>query len=134
MRASRVRCFLLSVGLGHYVAQVSSNAAGTKITNTGTNMYGGPVDIGARPLRPSASEGPRRRLPRAQVFSAAGADITVSDPGKASVHVRDPRPLRPPARKRRNETQAMGGSGLTFTCYGEDVTAPNSMTTVCDGS
>ena len=28
----------------------------------------------------------------------------------------------------------MGGSGLTFTCYGEDVTAPNSMTTVCDGS
>jgi len=58
----------------------------------------------------------------------------VSDPGKAEIYVRDPRPLRPPARKRRNETQAMGGSGLTFTCYGEDVTAPNLMTTVCDGS
>ena len=31
-----------------------------------------------------------------------GGDITVSDPGKATIYVRDPRPLRPPAPTRRN--------------------------------
>ena len=93
---------LCSEGLDHYyVAQVESQADGTKITNTGTNSADGPVDILARPPRPPASEGSRRRLPRAQVFSAT-ADITVEAPGKALITVRDPRPLRPPARKRRN--------------------------------
>ena len=33
--------------------------------------------------------------PRAQVQTASGADITVSEPGKAVVSVRNPRPLRP---------------------------------------
>jgi len=48
----------------------------------------------------------------------------VSDPGFAVVQVRDPRLLRPPARKRRNETQAFLGFGFPFTfkCYGADVT------------
>ena len=98
MRASRVRCFLLSVGLDHYVAQVSSNAAGTKITNTGTNSGGGLVDIRARSLRPSVFEGLDASL--AQVESAT-TEITVSDPGKARIYVRDP--------------------PVTVKCYGADV-------------
>ena len=49
--------FFALCGLVHYVAQVTSSAAGTKITNTGTNSVDGPVTIVARALRPSASEG-----------------------------------------------------------------------------
>ena len=57
------------------------------------------------------------------VFSETpDADITVSDGGKATITVRDPRPSRPPARKRRNETQAFRGFPFTFKCYGADVT------------
>ncbi len=59
-RASRVRCFLLAAGLNHYVAQVFGD--GTKITNPGTSLADGRVIIDARILRPSASEGSRRRL------------------------------------------------------------------------
>ena len=55
----------------------------------------------------------------------------MSDPGKAEIYVRDPRPLRPPARKRRNETQAL--EDITFKCYGEDVTVPANGEVVCDG-
>ena len=56
----------------------------------------------------------------------------MSDPGKAVIGVRDPRPSRPPARKRRNETQALGGVGnITFKCYGEDVTVPDGESAVC---
>ena len=58
----------------------------------------------------------------------------MSNPGKAEIAVRDPRPLRPPARKQRNETQAMGGSDITFKCYGADVTATYSTPAVCNGS
>ena len=57
---------------------------------------------------------------RAQVFSDT-SEITVSTPGKAEISVRDPRPSRPPAPKRRNKTQAIGVS-VTFKCYGADVT------------
>ena len=99
MRASRVRCFLLSVGLDHYVAQVADAAAGTKITNTGTKSDGGPIDIRARPLRPSALEGLDASL--AQVESAT-TEITVSDPGKARIFVKNP--------------------PVTVNCYGADVT------------
>ena len=98
MRASRVRCFLLSVGLDHYVAQVADAAAGTKITNTGTKSDGGPIDIRARPLRPSALEGLDASL--AQVESAT-TEITVSDPGKARIFVKNP--------------------PVTVNCYGADV-------------
>ena len=98
MRASRVHCFLLSVGLDHYVAQVADAAAGTKITNTGTKSDGGPIDIRARPLRPSALEGLDASL--AQVESAT-TEITVSDPGKARIFVKNP--------------------PVTVNCYGADV-------------
>ena len=94
------------------------------------NLADGPVDIGARPLRPSASEG-NRRLPRAQVYSTT-TDITVSGPGKALIQVRDPRPSRPPARKRRNETQAFVVD-VTFKCYGADVMVGSGSNAVCDG-
>ena len=57
-------------------------------------------------------------------------ELTVSDPGKARIFVRDPRPLRPPARKRRNETQAPLGD-VTFECYCTDVTVPTGMNVVC---
>ena len=57
---------LRSEGLNHYVAQVLTEADGTKITNTGTNSDGGPVVITARMPCPSASEVlddlPRRTL------------------------------------------------------------------------
>ena len=53
----------------------------------------------------------------------------MSDPGKAEIYVRDPRPLRPPARKRRNETQAL--EDTTFKCYGEDVTVLDGESEVC---
>ena len=56
----------------------------------------------------------------------------MSDPGKAVIGVRDPRPSRPPARKRRNDTQALGGVGdITFKCYGEDVTVLDGESAVC---
>ena len=56
----------------------------------------------------------------------------MSDPGKAVIGVRDPRPSRPPARKRRNETQALGGVGdITFKCYGEDVTVLDGESAIC---
>ena len=59
----------------------------------------------------------------------------MSDPGKAKVRVRDPRLLRPPARKRRNyETQAFGGADITFKCYGADVTVLPGTFALCDGS
>ena len=127
------------MGLDHfYVAQVDSLADGTKIMNTGTTFRGDPVGIFARPLRPLCLRR-SRRLPRAQVNSAT-TEITVSDPGKAVVFVRDPRPSRPPARKRRNETQAIGVS-VTFKCYGADATATGSgnpgvpgTPALCDGS
>ena len=98
MVLSRVRCFLLSVGLDHYVAQVADVAAGTKITNTGTNSGGGLVDIRARSLRPSVFEGLDASL--AQVESAT-TEITVSDPGKARIFVKNP--------------------PVTVNCYGADV-------------
>ncbi|CAH0365327.1 unnamed protein product [Pelagomonas calceolata] len=85
---------------------------GTKITNTGTMSDGNPVQIAARPLRPSASEGPRRRLPRAQVFSPSGAEITVSEPGKAQIF-------------------ANGGTDIIFKCYGADATATPSTPALC---
>ena len=44
--------------------------------------------------------------------------------------VRDPRPLRPRARKRRIETQAFAGS-ITFKCYGADVMVFALGTTTC---
>jgi len=37
------------------------------------------------------------------IFGFTSPDITVSSPGKMLIGVRDPRPLRPPARKRRNQ-------------------------------
>ena len=108
------------------------------ITHTGTNFGGGPVDIIARPLRPSASEGPRRRRARAQVFSTP-TEITVSTPGEAKIFVRDPRPLRPPARESEGtRTQALPKNGVTvpvtFECYGVEVTTggtPSSF--LCNG-
>ena len=109
---------------------MDSQADGTKITNTGTNSGGGLVDIRARSLRPSVFEGLDASL--AQVESAT-TEITVSDPGKAGVQVRDPRLLRPPARKRRNETQAPGFP-FTFKCYGADVTTTPGPFLICDGS
>ena len=58
----------------------------------------------------------------------------MSFPGKAVVDVRDPRPSRPPARKRRNyETQAFGGADITFKCYGADVTVLAGEVALCDG-
>jgi hypothetical protein len=77
---------------------------------------------------------PESRLPRAQV-EAAGADITVSSPGRAVVRVRDPRPLRPPARfqAKKFETQAEGGYEITFKCYGADVTVPSGEEAACGG-
>ena len=131
MRASRVRCFLLSEGLNHYVAQVRSSADGTKITNTGTKSDGGPVVISARPPRPSGHFRRPRRLPRAQVQSAT-TELTVSNPGKAQIFVRDPRPLRPPARKRRIETQATR-SQFTFECYDTPVTVDTVNVAFCNG-
>ena len=107
MRASRVRCFLLSEGLNHYVAQVRSSADGTKITNTGTTSDGDPVVISARPPRPSGHFRRPRRLPRAQVQSAT-TEITVSNPGKAQIFVRDPRPISPI----RTETKELRNTGL----------------------
>ena len=92
---------------------------------------GNPVQIAARPLRPSASEGPRRRLPRAQVFSPSGAEITVSEPGKAQIFVRDPRPLSPPRESEEFETQANGGTDIIFKCYGADATATPSTPALC---
>ena len=69
-----------------------------------------------------------------QLSLAATAEITVSDPGKAVVEVRDPRPLRPPARKRRNKTQVPGAiEWITFKCYGEDVTVDEKEAVVCNG-
>ena len=136
MRASRVRCFLLSEGLNHYVAQVRSSADGTKITNTGTTSDGDPVVISARPPRPSGHFRRPRRLPRAQVQSASGADITVSDGGKAEIYVRDPRLLLRPHENEGTRTQALGGFPVTFDCYGADVTATPAVPStpaVCDG-
>ena len=89
---------LLSEDLNH-VAQVAGGAGGTKITNTGTNSGGGLVDIRARSLRPSVFEGLDASL--AQVESAT-TEITVSDPGKARIYVRDP--------------------PVTVKCYGADAT------------
>ena len=104
-RASASVAFCSLRAFNHHVAsQVFGSAVGTKITNTGIQIDGGQdpgVDILARPPRPFASEGSRRRLPHAQVQSAT-TEITVSEPGKAVILVRDPRPSRPPARKRRN--------------------------------
>ena len=91
---------------------------------------GGPVPIQARPLRPSGRLRRSRRLPRAQVSSAT-TQLTVSDPGFAVVQVRDPRLLRPPARKRRNyETQALGFP-FTFKCSDTDVMVPKDGSAVC---
>ena len=53
----------------------------------------------------------------------------MSPPGKAQIFVRDPRPLRPPARERRIETQAL--EDITFKCYGEDVTVLDGESAVC---
>jgi len=39
------------------------------------------------------------------IFGFTSPDITVSSPGKMLIGVRDPRPLRPPARKRRKESK-----------------------------
>ena len=48
---------------------------------------------------------------------------------------RDPPPLKKSmcyARKRRNETQALGGvEDITFKCYGEDVTVLDGESAVC---
>ena len=123
---------MISACLNHYyVAQVYSPADGTKITNTGTNLAGGSVNILAHPLRPSASEGPRRRLPRAQVFGGSGTEITVSTPGKADIYVRDPRPLRPPARNEGTRTQDYVGSGVTFECYDTPMMVPPFGSAFC---
>ena len=54
----------------------------------------------------------------------------MSDPGFAVVQVRDPRQLRPPARKRRNETQALGFP-FTFKCYDADVTTSGDNFVLC---
>ena len=116
----------------HVASQVQSGSDGTKITNTGAGPFLRPAAIQARPLRPSGHLRRPRRLPRAQVFSPT-TEITVSDPGKAGVQVRDPRLLRPPARKRRNETQAPGFP-FTFKCYGADVTTTPGPFLICDGS
>jgi len=53
----------------------------------------------------------------------------VDAPGKARIVVRDPRPLRPPAQKRRNETQVFGVEGITLKCYGEDFTVDGGIYT-----
>ena len=58
----------------------------------------------------------------------------MSAPGYARIAVRDPRPLRPSARKRRNETQANGGTDITFDCYGADVMVPAGGDAICGGS
>ena len=50
-----------------YVAQVEDGAAGTTITNTGTQTDGEPIDIFARLLRPSASEGLDASLARRSI-------------------------------------------------------------------
>ena len=75
-----------------------------------------------------------QRLPREQVYATAGADITVSDPGKATIFVRYPRLLRPPARNEGTRTQDFDGIGVSFKCYGADVTVPSGSNAVCDGS
>ena len=80
---------------------------------------------------PPPNLGPRRRLPRAQVESTTGTEITVSMPGKAQIFVRDPRPLRPPARKPKNETQDQEGVPFTFQCYGAPVTVPTLGEAAC---
>ena len=100
-RAFRVRCFLLSLR-AFTTSHLQADGEDTKITITGTQYDGDPVDINARPPRPSASEGSRRRLPRAQVYQAT--DITVSDGGKANI-------------------KCWGGFPVTFKCYGADATA-----------
>ena len=101
------------------------------IAYTGAGPFLRPAAIQARPLRPSGHLRRPRRLPRAQVFSPT-TEITVSDPGMAGVQVRDPRLLRPPARKRRNETQARDFP-FTFKCYGADATATPATPVLCDG-
>ena len=62
----------------------------------------------------------------------ATTELTVSYPGKAEIFVRDLRLLRPPARKRRIETQAFNGD-VTFKCYGADVTVLDGETAECLG-
>ena len=67
----------------------------------------------------------------------ATTELTVSYPGKAEIFVRDLRLLRPPARKRRNETQAPYNKSqtgpFTFKCYGADVTTSGDTNVICDG-
>ena len=49
---------------------------------------------------------------------------------KADIRVRDPRPSRPPARKRKNyQTQASGGFPVTFKCY--DTPVPETFRAAC---
>ena len=47
----------LKKSLGFVSAKSWKPSLGAKIMNIGTNSYGGPVEIAARPLRPFASEG-----------------------------------------------------------------------------
>ena len=54
--------------------------------------------------------------------------------GKAKIFVRDPRPLRPPARNEDTRTQDFDGIGVSFKCYGVDVMVPSGSNAVCDGS
>ena len=58
----------------------------------------------------------------------------MSFPGKAQIFVRDPRPLRPPARNEGTRTQDFDGIGVSFKCYGVDVMVPSGSNAVCDGS
>ena len=71
----------------HVASQVHDTADRTKILNTGTNW-------------PNPTTGFAAHTNIA--FESRTGGITVSFPGKAWIGVRDPRPLRPPARKRRN--------------------------------
>ena len=74
-------------------------------------------------------------LPHAQVSSTTGTELTVSSPGKAGVFVRDPRPLRPPARKTKEvETQAVVVDVVILKCYGAYTYATPSTHALCDGS
>ena len=90
----------------HVASQVHDTADRTKILNTGTNW-------------PNPTTGFAAHTNIA--FESRTGGITVSSPGKAWIGVRDPRPLRPPARKRRIETQATR-SQFTFECYDTPVT------------
>ena len=97
-RASRVRCF------AHCGPQSLLRRAGLGLSCRNDDHEHRHQFRGRPRLDPSAPPASFRlrrfrRLPRAQVQSAT-TKITVSDGGKAKILVRDPRPSRPPARKR----------------------------------